>query len=114
MLLLFLLLYAALTRLWQVPLQVGAGYLGLSLLCFVVYARDKSAACSGQWRTRESTLHLLALLGGWPGALLAQQRLRHKTSKTRFLLLFWLTVLINIAGFVLLSSPWGGNWHWTK
>ncbi|MNG38217.1 hypothetical protein D3C84_1258340 [compost metagenome] len=45
----------------------------------------------------ERTLHLLALLGGWPGALLAQRRLRHKTAKPRFLLVFWLTTLGHVA-----------------
>lgn len=111
---LFVLLYVALTLIWRVPLLVGAGYLALSLVCFVVYARDKSSARSGRRRTPENTLHLLALFGGWPGALLAQQYLRHKSSKASFRAVFWLTVLLNIAGFVLLSSPQGGSWHWLR
>ncbi len=81
----------------------------LSLVTYAVYALDKTAAGQGRRRVPERTLHLLALLGGWPGALLAQQRLRHKTSKTRFLLLFWLTVGINICTFILLASLHRGD-----
>ncbi|MDP3638593.1 MAG: DUF1294 domain-containing protein, partial [Azonexus sp.] len=70
------------------------------------YALDKSAAQGGRWRTQESTLHLLALIGGWPGALIAQNRLRHKSRKTSFQLVFWMTVLLNCGGLGwLLSTP---------
>ena len=48
-------------------------------------------------RTSESTLHSVDLLGGWPGALIAQQQFRHKTVKTSFQQIFWVTVLVNIA-----------------
>lgn len=112
--LLFGLLYAALTLWWQVPLAVGAAYLTLSLCSFVLYALDKSAARSGRRRIRERTLHLLALLGGWPGALLGQQLLRHKSSKTSFRAVYWTTVLCNIGCFVVLSAPQGGSWHWLR
>lgn len=90
----------------RLPLTVLALYLLASLVTFLAYAFDKSAARRQQWRTRESTLHLFALLGGWPGALLAQQLLRHKSAKTSFLLRYWLTVLLNGAALGwLLGSP---------
>lgn len=111
---LFLLLYVALTLRWQVPWLVGAGYVGMSLLCFLLYARDKAAARASRRRTPERTLHLLALLGGWPGAILAQQLLRHKSSKASFRSAFWGTVALNVGAFVVLSSPWGGAWHWLR
>jgi uncharacterized membrane protein YsdA (DUF1294 family) len=114
MLLMLLLLYAILTWVWRIPLWVGAAYLVWSMICFAVYAQDKSAARTGQWRTRESTLHLLALLGGWPGALLAQRHLRHKSGKPSFRAMFWLTVGVNVATFVLLGSPFGGRWDWLR
>jgi uncharacterized membrane protein YsdA (DUF1294 family) len=76
----------------------------MSLLCFVAYARDKSAARSGRWRTKESTLLMLGLLCGWPGALLAQYLLRHKTAKTGFQTMFWVTVVLNVAGFAALNG----------
>lgn len=49
----------------------------------------------------------MALAGGWPGALLAQQWLRHKSSKTSFQLQFWLMVLINVVAVLWLCSPYG-------
>ena len=58
-------------------------------------------AVAGQCRAPESTLHLLSLAGGWPGALLAQQALRHKTSKSSFITGFWLMVVLNVAAFVV-------------
>jgi uncharacterized membrane protein YsdA (DUF1294 family) len=80
------------------------GYLVASVACFAAYAVDKSAARAGRWRTSEQTLHLLALLGGWPGALIAQNLLRHKSQKTGFLLIFGATVVINCGALVWLIS----------
>ena len=72
-------------------------YAGASLITFVVYGVDKSAARNGRWRTKESTLHMLGLVGGWPGALLAQRVYRHKSKKQEFQIVFWCTVLVNCA-----------------
>ena len=92
---------------WSVPHILWLVYAGLSALTFMVYWQDKWSAQKGQWRTPEKTLQLLALAGGWPGAVLAQQWLRHKSSKTRFQLEFWLMVLINVAAVLWLCSPYG-------
>ena len=86
-------------------LWIAAAYAGMSLLTFIIYAIDKAAARAQRRRTPESTLHLLALACGWPGALLAQQWLRHKSSKARFRGVFWLTVVANVAAFVWLCAP---------
>jgi len=110
----FAALYFGLTLLWRIPPLVAGAYFALSVLCFVMYAADKSAAQSGGWRTQESTLLFLGLLGGWPGAILAQQLLRHKSTKASFRSAFWSTVVLNVGGFVVLSSPWGGAWHWLR
>lgn len=75
---------------------------GLSLVTFLVYWGDKSAAQAGRWRVPEINLHGLSLAGGWPGALLAQYRLRHKTSKTGFQVMFWLSVAGNLIVLFLL------------
>ncbi|RJF97341.1 DUF1294 domain-containing protein [Noviherbaspirillum saxi] len=85
---------------------VAAAYAVFSLSAFVAYIIDKSAARNGNWRTPEKTLHLLALIGGWPGALLAQSLLRHKSSKRSFLMVFWLTVMLNCTalGWLLYSG----------
>jgi uncharacterized membrane protein YsdA (DUF1294 family) len=77
-------------------LWVAAFYGAASLVCFIAYALDKSAAINGRWRTPERTLLLLGLAGGWPGAMLAQRWLRHKSRKTPFRVAFWCTVLLNL------------------
>lgn len=91
----------------RLPMIIFGIYSIISLITFAFYAIDKSAAQSGSWRTKENTLHLLALIGGWPGALVAQTKLRHKSSKQSFRFIFWITVIINIAGFIWLLTPRG-------
>ncbi|SFU51418.1 DUF1294 domain-containing protein [Pseudoduganella namucuonensis] len=93
------LLYLVSILLWKLPAWPAAVYGLASLVCFIVYAIDKSAARAGRWRTPESTLLMLGLFCGWPGAILAQQWLRHKSSKTSFRLMFWATVAVNMAAF---------------
>jgi uncharacterized membrane protein YsdA (DUF1294 family)/cold shock CspA family protein len=66
-----------------------------SAIAFCVYGLDKSSASNGGWRIPEGTLHLLGLMGGWPGALVAQKLLRHKSKKQSFQVVFWATVFLN-------------------
>ncbi len=75
-------------------------YLAMSTVTFIAYARDKSAARAGRWRISERALHLLELLGGWPGGLLAQHTLRHKRRKSTFLVIFWLIVAIHMGFWI--------------
>lgn len=89
------------------PVAVSLFYIGLSVIAFAVYAWDKSAARSGAWRTEENTLHTLALLGGWPGALIAQQVLRHKSRKASFRFVFWVTVAVNCAALAWMFTAKG-------
>ncbi|HZV65261.1 MAG TPA: DUF1294 domain-containing protein [Telluria sp.] len=103
--LLFAALYAAVSTTWGMPQLVAAAYLAASLLSFTMYAVDKAAARAGRWRTSENALLMLGLLCGWPGAALAQQWLRHKSSKRSFRVQFWLTVVLNVAVFLYLASP---------
>lgn len=91
----------------KLPPIIFAIYAGLSILTYLVYAADKSAAKKGTWRTQESTLHLFALAGGWPGALIAQQMLRHKSKKESFRFVFWITVVVNCGVFIWLFSTSG-------
>ncbi|MGN2616837.1 DUF1294 domain-containing protein [Aliivibrio fischeri] len=74
-------------------------YLGMSLLTYAMYAVDKNAAKKGNWRTPENTLHVLSLLGGWPGALFAQNQFRHKSKKQPFKTILWITIFMNIGAF---------------
>jgi uncharacterized membrane protein YsdA (DUF1294 family) len=77
------------------PLGILVFYLAVSVVTAVAYGTDKSAAQSGRRRTRESTLHLLALIGGWPGALVAQRVFHHKSRKRSFQLVFLATIALN-------------------
>jgi uncharacterized membrane protein YsdA (DUF1294 family)/cold shock CspA family protein len=88
----FLVLTSLLGRL---PLAVLGAYLAASAIAFVAYALDKSAAQKNRWRISERTLHLFGLIGGWPGALLAQKTLRHKSKKKEFQTVFWATAALN-------------------
>ena len=97
-------IYGAVSSQWGFYPYVLTGYVAVSLVSFLVYDLDKGAAMERRWRTREKTLHWLSLLGGWPGALVAQQWLRHKTSKPGFVAVFWVTVVLNIGLFVLLHA----------
>jgi uncharacterized membrane protein YsdA (DUF1294 family)/cold shock CspA family protein len=101
---LFVILYLVVSFLWQPPLVIAAIYVVASLITFRVYASDKLAAQRNAQRTPENTLHFLALAGGWPGALLAQQILHHKSKKPEFRIVFWATVILNVVAFVVLCS----------
>lgn len=102
----FLLVAALMARL---PLAVPVLYLAASVVAFLAYAFDKDAAQNKRWRTKESTLHLLGLAGGWPGALLAQKIMRHKSKKEEFQTVFWGTVILNCCalGWILTKSGAG-------
>lgn len=84
--------------------------LSINALTYLLYAYDKHAARQSQHkhtqRIPERHLHLLALIGGWPTALLAQQQLRHKNKKRWFVELTWLLALLNVAGV------FGVCWVW--
>lgn len=105
----FAILVSASVVFYTLPVLVLAVYLTMSIITFITYTLDKSAAINGRWRTKESTLHLFALAGGWPGALLAQQTLRHKSSKRAFISALWITVVLNLSGFVWLHSADGSS-----
>lgn len=68
----------------------------MSPVSFIAYALDKRAAARGNWRTKEKTLHLLDLLGGWPGGVIAQRTLRHKSYKQSFRIVLGLTIAIHL------------------
>ena len=89
--------FVAFTR--GVPAWAASLYVGASVVCFVLYGVDKAAARAGRDRLPESVLLSLGFIGGWPGALVAQQLFRHKTSKRTFRVRFWLSVAVNAAVF---------------
>ncbi|MGY1530797.1 DUF1294 domain-containing protein [Luteimonas sp. A649] len=86
------------------PALLMVAYLALSVSSYFMYRSDKIAAQSDAQRTPEASLHLADLLGGWPGALIAQQQFRHKTVKPSFQLAFWATVIFNLAAVTWLHK----------
>ncbi|HEX7971298.1 MAG TPA: DUF1294 domain-containing protein [Thiobacillus sp.] len=78
-------------------------YWVLSGLTFLIYAWDKAAAVAGRRRTPEKLLHLFSVAGGWPGALVAQKLLRHKSDKREFQIMFWVTVMLNCGVLIWLA-----------
>ena len=100
----FAVLYAWATFRWGVHYYVLLGYLALSGWTYVMYMHDKTAAELGEWRVSEGGLHLLGLLGGWPGANLAQHVLRHKSKKTSFRVKHWVMVCLNLGVFAFMAS----------
>lgn len=90
---------------------IPTAYLVMSLVAFIAYALDKRAAVRGEWRTKEATLHTLELLCGWPGAWIAQMLLRHKSVKTSFRIVFFLMVVLNLAGLAyVIYGMTTGKW----
>jgi uncharacterized membrane protein YsdA (DUF1294 family)/cold shock CspA family protein len=71
-------------------------YPGMSLWTFALYADDKSRAKREDWRIPENTLHLCELLGGWLGGFVAQRKLRHKSIKRSYQIIFWTIVALHL------------------
>lgn len=86
-----------------------AGVAIMSLVAFVAYGFDKRRAQRDGRRVPEKTLHLMALFGGWPGALMGQRVFRHKTQKISFRAVVWLCIALHVAvvgGVVYLWGRW--------
>jgi uncharacterized membrane protein YsdA (DUF1294 family)/cold shock CspA family protein len=81
----------------RLPILVLFVFLGASFAVFMAYAFDKSAAMNRRRRTPENILHLMNLLGGWPGGLIASQLFRHKSKKLEFRTAFYFSIVLNCA-----------------
>jgi uncharacterized membrane protein YsdA (DUF1294 family)/cold shock CspA family protein len=100
----FVAIYAAVATTRSVSIWFALAYVGFSIVTVFAYAFDKSAAVAGRWRSSEQSLLILRLVGGWPGGLLAQQLLRHKSNKASFRSAFWATVLVNVTAFIVFHA----------
>ena len=78
----------------------------LSILTMFLYGTDKAHAATHRWRVPEIYLHILELMGGWPGALIAQNDFRHKTRVTTYV---W--ILRGIIAIHLMA--WFIYFYWT-
>ena len=79
-------------------------YVIMSVITVCAYGLDKYKAQKGLWRIPEKTLHILELCCGWPGALLAQRLLRHKSYKKSFRIVFWIMVVLNMSLLIFVSK----------
>ena len=100
----FVIIYMTIDAVGVLPDWTLLAYLLASAMTFVTYAVDKASAKLRSRRVPESTLHLLSILGGWPGAVFAQELLRHKSAKQEFRAIFWVTVVLNIGALIWLAS----------
>ncbi len=89
----------------KLPFFIILPYIIFSPIAFNMYIKDKLAAEWDEWRTPENTLHFVSLIGGWPGALIAQSKIRHKSKKLSFKIVYWITVVMNCSLLVWLLSP---------
>jgi uncharacterized membrane protein YsdA (DUF1294 family)/cold shock CspA family protein len=94
-------LLAIVGRLWW---PAACVYIVTSIATFSAYKHDKEAAQVGARRTNEWALITLGLIGGWPGALVARHRFRHKTRKVAFRVGYWFSVVLNVAGLAWLIA----------
>lgn len=81
-----------------------AGYVVMSVVTFTAYGLDKRAAIRGTWRMREKDLHVLALLGGFPGALIGQHIFKHKRNKRSFMFALGLIILMHVVAWGIAAS----------
>lgn len=86
----------------SLSMWVTAIILAANLVAALCYTLDKTAAQNDGLRISEGLLHLFGIAGGWPGGLIAQQKLRHKTRKQSFQVAFWITAAINLCILIFL------------
>jgi len=67
----------------------------ISVITYYAYWSDKRKAKRDKWRTPETTLHALEFAGGWCAAFVAQRLLRHKISKTKYQITFWMIAAVH-------------------
>jgi len=108
----FMMVTTALVIINRLPVFILYLYAILSTVAFAFYRVDKSAARLGYWRTTESVLFMLSLIGGWPGAIVAQQLMRHKSRKLSFRLKHLVFLLLNLTLFGWLFTEQGQSIVW--
>jgi len=92
----FLVGVAVLAALGRLPWLLWGWYLIASIVTYGTYAADKDAAVEGRWRVANLTLHVLGLIGGWPGAWMGQQVLRNKNRQPTFQVMLFLSISLHL------------------
>ena len=96
----FLAALALASWLGRITPVVPVVYVLMTAVAFGAYWHDKASARHGAHRLPENALHLLELFGGWPGALVAQQWLRHKNRKLSYQVFFWGIVAAHLGAWI--------------
>lgn len=81
---------------WWLAVIYGVAVVILSMTSFTLYGWDKRSAKLDRRRVSERRLHMIDLAGGWPGGWIGRKTFRHKTSKRSFVIVFWITVIVNL------------------
>ena len=114
----FGLLFLALLLLFSInkhiSLNIFVYYILASVVTFFIYAMDKIASKNSSHRTSEKTLHMLSFAGGWPGAIIAQKLLSHKSKKETFQNAFWITALLNLLTIAWLLLSENAQQYWSQ
>ena len=76
----------------------------INAITFFTYGIDKLKAKKNQWRIPESTLLLLAVIGGSIGALLGMKVWHHKTMHKKFKYGIPLIIILQVGVFLYLSQ----------
>ena len=74
----------------------------INFIAFLSMYIDKKKAIKGKWRIKESTLLMLALVGGSIGAIIGMYAFHHKTQKPRFFLGIPIIIVLQILIVILL------------
>ena len=98
-------------KVWErkLPVSVLGFYMLASTIAFVIYRHEKAMSASQTWRISDNTLHFCSLVGGWPGAALAQKMVHHEPQKMSFRAIYWSTVVLNSFVFFWLLSNSGSE-----
>ena len=86
---------------WLIAYVVAVNAVG-----FVWYGFDKLASVRKWMRVPERVLHVVALCGATPAAVVGQKLFRHKTTKASFRTWFWVIVVLQVAVI--------GGWVWLQ
>ncbi|MDI4497683.1 DUF1294 domain-containing protein [Moraxella nonliquefaciens] len=98
----YLLILAIVLLISGSSLKLLGVYFIMGIISFFMYYQDKIKAQNNEWRIPENTLHAIDVLGGWIGATFAHKLLNHKATKADFRVVFYITIVLNIIGFLAL------------
>ena len=98
----YLLILAIVLLMSGFSLKLLGVYFIMGIVSFFIYYQDKVKAQNNQWLIPENTLHTIDVFGGWIGATFAHKLLNHKATKADFRVVFYITVALNIIGFLAL------------